>query len=43
MIHTITEKAKSMILDSQALVQARGLEINTAVYLSHRSLNDGLK
>jgi hypothetical protein len=43
MIHTITEKAWVMMIDSQAPIQFWGEAVNTAVYLHHRSLNEGLK
>jgi len=43
MIHTITEKAWAMMIDSQAPVQFWGEAVNTAVYLHQRSRNEGLK
>jgi hypothetical protein len=43
MIRTITEKARAMIIDSQAPVQSWGEAVNTAVYLHQRSPNEGLK
>jgi len=43
MISTITEKAQVMIIDSQAPVQFWGEAVNTAVYLHHRSPNEGVK
>jgi len=43
MIRTITEKARAMIIDSQAPVQFWGEAVNTAVYLHQRSPNEGLK
>jgi len=43
MIRTITEKARAMMIDSQAPVQFWGEAINTAVYLHQRSPNEGLK
>jgi len=43
MIRTITEKARSMIIDSQAPVQFWGEAVNTAVYLHQRSPIEGLK
>jgi len=43
MIRTITEKARGMMIDSQAPVQFWGEAINTAVYLHQRSPNEGLK
>jgi len=42
MIHTITEKAKAMILDSQAPLEFWGEAINNAVYLHQRLPNKGL-
>jgi len=36
MIHTITEKSRAMMIDSQAPIQFWGEEINTAVYLRQR-------
>ena len=41
-IFTITEKARAMIIDSQAPVQFWGQAVNTAVYLHQRSPNQGL-
>jgi len=43
MIRTITEKARAMIIDSQALIQFLEEAVNTAVYLHQRSPNEGLK
>jgi len=43
MIHTITEKARAMMIDSQAPIQFWGEAVNTAVYLHQRSPNKGLK
>jgi hypothetical protein len=43
MIGTITEKARAMMIDSQAPVQFWGEAVNTAVYLHQRSPNEGLK
>jgi len=43
MIHTITEKAQAMMIDSQAPIQLWGEAVNTAVYLHQRSPNEGLK
>jgi len=43
MIHTITEKALAMMIDSQAPIQFWGEAVNTAVYLHQRSPNEGLK
>jgi len=43
MIRTITEKARAMIIDSQAPVQFWGEAVNTAVNLHQRSPNEGLK
>jgi hypothetical protein len=43
MIGTITEKARAMMIDSQAPVQFGGQAVNTAVYLHQRSPNKGLK
>jgi len=40
---TITENAWAMMIDSQAPVQFLGEAVNTAVYLHHRSPNEGLK
>jgi hypothetical protein len=42
MIRTITEKARAMMIDSQAPVQFWGEAVNTAVYLHQRSPNEGL-
>jgi len=42
MVCTITEKARAMILDSQAPLEVWGEAINTAVYLHHRMPNEGL-
>jgi len=42
MIHTITEKARAMILDSQAPLEFWGEAINTAVYLHQCLPNEGL-
>jgi len=41
MISTITEKARPMMIDSQAPIQ--GEAVNTAVNLHQRSRNEGLK
>jgi hypothetical protein len=41
MIRTITEKARAMMIDSQAPVQFWGEAVNTAVYLHQRSPNEG--
>jgi len=43
MICTITEKARAMIIDSQAPIQFWGEAVNTAIYLHQRSPNEGLK
>ena len=43
MIRTITEKARTMMIDSQARIQFWREAVNTAVYLHRRSLNKGLK
>jgi hypothetical protein len=43
MIHTITEKAQVMMIDSQAPMQFWEEAVNTAVYLHQRSPNEGLK
>jgi len=43
MICTITEKARVMMINSQAPIQVWGEVVNTAVYLHHRSPNEGLK
>jgi hypothetical protein len=43
MIHTITEKARAMIIDSESPVQFCGEAVYTAVYLHQRSPNEGLK
>jgi len=43
MISTITEKARAMMIDSQAPIQFWGEAVNTAVYLHQRSPNEGLK
>jgi hypothetical protein len=42
MIRTITEKARAMMIDSQASIQCGGQAVNTAVYLHQRSRNEGL-
>jgi hypothetical protein len=42
MIRTITEKARAMMIDSQAPVQFGGEAVNPAVYLHQRSPNEGL-
>ena len=42
MIRTITEKARAMILDSQAPLDSWGEAINTAVYLHQHLPNEGL-
>ena len=41
MIRTITEKARAMMIDSQAPIQFWGEAVNTAVYLHQRSPNEG--
>ena len=43
MIRTITEKARAMMIDSQAPIQIWGEAVNIAVYLHQRSPNEGLK
>jgi len=43
MIYTITEKARAMMIDSQAPIQFWREAVNTAVYLHRRSPNEGLK
>jgi len=43
MICTNTEKARAMMIDSQASIQFWGEAVNTAVYLHQRSPNEGLK
>jgi hypothetical protein len=43
MICTITEKARAMMIDSQAPIQFWGEAVNTAVCLHQRSPNEGLK
>jgi hypothetical protein len=43
MIRTITEKARAMMIDSQASIQLWREAVNTAVYLRQRSPNEGLK
>ena len=43
MIQTFTEKARSMMIDSQAPLVYWGEPVNTAVYLHQRSPNEGLK
>jgi len=43
MIRTITEKARVMMIDSQAPIQFWGEAVNTEVYLHQRSPNEGLK
>jgi len=43
MIRPITEKARALIIDSQAPVQFSGETVNTAVYLHQRLPNEGLK
>jgi len=43
MIRTITEKARLMMIDSQAPIQFWGEAVNAAVYLHHGSPNEGLK
>jgi hypothetical protein len=43
MIRTITEKARAMMIDSQAPIPFWGEAVNTAVYLHQRSPNEGLK
>jgi len=42
MIRTITEKARAMMIDSEAPVQFWGEAVNTAVYLHQQSPNEGL-
>jgi len=42
MIQTITEKARSMMIDSQAPLVFWGEAVNTAVYLHQRTSNQGL-
>jgi hypothetical protein len=42
MVRTITEKARAMILDSQAPHEFWGEAVNTAVYLHQRMPNEGL-
>jgi len=42
MIRTITEKARTMMIDCQAPIQFWGEAVNTAVYLHQRSPNEGL-
>jgi hypothetical protein len=42
MIQTITEKARSMTIDSQAPLVFWGEAVNTAVYLHQRTPNEGL-
>jgi hypothetical protein len=42
MIRTITERARAMILDSQAPLEFWGEAVNTAVYLHQRMPNEGL-
>jgi hypothetical protein len=42
MIRTITEKARAMILDSQAPLKFWGEAVNPAVYLDYCMLNNGL-
>ena len=42
MIETITEKARSIIIDSQAPLVFWGEVVNTAVYLHQRTPNEGL-
>jgi hypothetical protein len=43
MIHTITEKAREMMIDSQAPIQFWGEAVNTAVYLHQRSPNESMR
>ena len=43
MIQTITEKARAMMLDSQAPIGFWGEAVNTAVYLHQRTPNEGLR
>jgi len=43
MIHTVTEKARAMMIDTQPSIQLWGEAVNTAVYLHQRSPNEGLK
>jgi len=42
MIQTITEKARSMMIDSQAPLVFWGEAVNTAVYLHQRTPNEDL-
>jgi len=42
MIQTITEKARSMMMESPAPLVFAGEALNTAVYLHHRTPNEGL-
>jgi hypothetical protein len=42
MIRTITEKARAMMVDTQAPIQFWGEAVNTAVYLHQRSPNEGI-
>jgi len=42
MIRTITEKARPMMIDSQAPIQFWGEAVNSVVYLHQRSPNEGL-
>jgi len=42
MIHTITEKARSRMIDYQAPLLFWGEAVNTAVYLPQRTPNEGL-
>jgi len=42
MIRTITERARAIILDSQALLEFWGEAVNPAVYLHQRMANEGL-
>jgi hypothetical protein len=43
MVCTITEKARAMMIDSQAPIHFWGEAVNSAVYLHQRSPNEGLK
>jgi len=42
MIQTITEKARSMMINSQAPLGIQGDAVNSAVYLDQRNPNEGL-
>ena len=43
MIQTITEIARALMLDSQALIGFWGEVVNAAVYLPRRTPNEGLQ